>query len=31
MVGSRELAITGTRRSDGRAVPVFRHGNFIEF
>ena len=31
MVGSRDLAITGTRRSDGREVPVFRNGNFIEF
>ena len=31
MVGSRDLAITGKRRSDGREVPVFRNGNFIEF
>ena len=31
MVGSRELAITGTRRADGRDVPVFRHGNFVDF
>ena len=31
MVGSRELAITGTRRRDGREVPVFRHGNFVDF
>lgn len=31
MVGSRALAITGKRRSDGREMPVFQHGNFIEF
>ena len=31
MVGSRALAITGKRRSDGRDMPVFQHGNFIEF
>ena len=31
MVGSRELDITGTRRADGRDVPVFRHGNFVDF
>ncbi len=31
MVGSREFAITGTRRSDGREVPVFRNGNFVDF
>ncbi len=31
MVGSRDLAITGTRRSDGREVPVFRNGNFVDF
>ncbi len=31
MVGSRDLAITGTRRVDGKDVPVFRHGNFVDF
>lgn len=31
MVGSRDLAITGTRRADGKEVPVFRHGNFVDF
>lgn len=31
MVGSRDLAITGTRRSDGREIPIFRNGNFIDF
>jgi len=31
MVGSRELEITGTRRADGKDVPVFRHGNFVDF
>lgn len=28
MVGSRDLSITGTRRADGREVPVFVDGNF---
>ncbi len=30
MIGSRELSITG-RKKDGQEVPVFRHGNFVEF
>ncbi len=30
MVGSRDLAITG-RTKDGREIPVFRGGNFVEF
>lgn len=30
MVGSRDLAITG-RTKDGREIPVFRDGNFVEF
>ncbi|MBO4852461.1 MAG: aminopeptidase [Schwartzia sp.] len=30
MVGSRDLTITGTTK-DGREVPVFRDGNFVEF
>lgn len=31
MVGSRDLSITGTRRADGREVPVFVEGNFAPF
>lgn len=30
MIGSRDLSITGTTK-DGREVPVFRDGNFVEF
>lgn len=30
MVGSRDLSITG-RTQDGREIPVFRDGNFVEF
>ncbi len=30
MVGSRDLAITGTTK-DGREIPVFRDGNFVAF
>ena len=30
MVGSRDLSITG-RTKDGREIPVFRDGNFVEF
>ena len=28
MVGSRDLSIVGTRRSDGREIQIFRNGNF---
>lgn len=30
MVGSRDLSVTGTTK-DGRKIPVFRGGNFVEF
>ncbi|MGN0941356.1 MAG: aminopeptidase [Selenomonadaceae bacterium] len=30
MVGSRELNIDGTTK-DGKTMPVFRHGNFVDF
>ena len=30
MVGSRDLSITGTTK-DGKAIPVFKNGNFTEF
>ncbi|MBR1552810.1 MAG: aminopeptidase [Schwartzia sp.] len=30
MVGSRDLSITG-RTKDGKEIPVFRDGNFVEF
>ena len=28
MVGTADLAITGTRRIDGKKIPIFRQGNF---
>ena len=29
MVGSGDLSIVGTRRSDGKEVQVFKDGNFV--